>query len=370
MTTANPGRRIHALLIHTVIVWLLLASCSGGGGGGGAESGIDYDPAKGKFKLANSWTPGGSWENVPDGCLWITFDAMIAAQVPVFFFEDRQAYDPRYIVTFAISHQARSDCEITVYLADSWDGTRVASKRFEDFSRRGGACPFPGNLMVMDITELGSQINDYDLYMEVFDRGAGDGGESDTGEVTAFSVERHDGYGTDPGDVIIATSTGLPLDTANGSSVVLHVDTAPGRIGAPSGPGAPSPAGSRRRRGGRGGYRVKDLMSVSTMSSSDIEGMKRSWGVYRPGVDYNPIIHGHGTGLVPPTEEQWEDMKGNLRTVATLTARGRAVGYPERLDHSASPYFPPIVSQGMLGSCASFATTYFCKTFQEAREHG
>lgn len=40
------------------------------------------------------------------------------------------------------------------------------------------------------------------------------------------------------------------------------------------------------------------------------------------------------------------------------------------VDQSATPWFPPIGSQGSQGSCVTWSVGYYIKTFQEAKEHG
>ena len=52
-----------------------------------------------------------------------------------------------------------------------------------------------------------------------------------------------------------------------------------------------------------------------------------------------------------------------------LTASA-SMAYPRVVDNSAEAWFPPISSQGGLGSCASFSTTYYTMTSQVARLRG
>jgi len=111
--------------------------------------------------------------------------------------------------------------------------------------------------------------------------------------------------------------------------------------------------------GGRSGY------SGRTMNQSDIEKLKSLIGVGVEGQNYNLIINGHGTGLKPPTEAQWESMKN--RTVIVDHVEISAL--PSSYDNSMTIWFPPIGNQQTEGSCASFAVGYYMKTFQEAREH-
>ncbi|NVN92907.1 MAG: hypothetical protein HXX11_20245 [Desulfuromonadales bacterium] len=47
-----------------------------------------------------------------------------------------------------------------------------------------------------------------------------------------------------------------------------------------------------------------------------------------------------------------------------------AMAYPGAVDNSVESWFPPISSQGQIGSCASFSTTYYTMTSQVARLRG
>ncbi|HPR41818.1 MAG TPA: C1 family peptidase [Candidatus Methanofastidiosa archaeon] len=104
-------------------------------------------------------------------------------------------------------------------------------------------------------------------------------------------------------------------------------------------------------------------------TARDIEYMKSMDGVYDPDTDYNVIIDGHGTGLVPPTEEEWESMVGSINIVDEISLEYDGP-LPTSLDLSSSKYFPPIGDQDGEGSCVAWAVGYYTKTFQEALEHG
>lgn len=53
--------------------------------------------------------------------------------------------------------------------------------------------------------------------------------------------------------------------------------------------------------------------------------------------------------------------------VATYAANGSL--YPSRVDLSEEDAFPPIANQGGLGSCATFATTYYQFTYAVNSDH-
>ena len=92
-------------------------------------------------------------------------------------------------------------------------------------------------------------------------------------------------------------------------------------------------------------------------------------GIYQPEVNYNVIINGYGTGLRPPTEDDWEQLI-NTPIIVDLSQPLRVESAPSNYDNSLLPYFPPIGNQDGEGSCVSWATGYYTKTFQEAFEHG
>lgn len=49
------------------------------------------------------------------------------------------------------------------------------------------------------------------------------------------------------------------------------------------------------------------------------------------------------------------------------SSKSRAISYPSSVDLSQSKYFPAIMSQGGLGSCVAFATTYYQFTYEANR---
>jgi hypothetical protein len=89
-------------------------------------------------------------------------------------------------------------------------------------------------------------------------------------------------------------------------------------------------------------------------------------GVFERGVNYNVQVRGFGTGLVPPTEEQWLSLK-KLRSLETDRADG---DLPDELDNSATDFFPPVGSQANEGSCVAWSVGYYIHTYNEARERG
>lgn len=117
--------------------------------------------------------------------------------------------------------------------------------------------------------------------------------------------------------------------------------------------------------------RVASASGVTTFTrlatSEDIKSLKEVMGVYNESTQYNQTIDGHGTGLIPPTEEEWDSMTRTLNVVEDIISQQQQLN--SSVDHSLSPHFPPI-GQQYGSSCVAWATTYYTKTFQEAKEHG
>ncbi len=103
-------------------------------------------------------------------------------------------------------------------------------------------------------------------------------------------------------------------------------------------------------------------------TASDVIGMMGSCGVYDPSTDYNVMFDGLGTGLAPPTEEEYADMVGtaNIVTDVALAPGGEL---PEALDWTTSPYMPASDSQGGQGSCAAWAVSYYANGFLQAKDN-
>ncbi len=293
----------------------------------------------GAFKVANSWGIGG-WENVPDGFLYITYEAMKKNRVVCFITDPRNGYEPRAIAVFEISHPVRDDCRVYVGVGDPASPLREKSFDVYDPDYRGGPLPFPENKMVLDITEL-LPFNDETVYLKVSDSSK----TSSTGVIESFSVEVYNNYPSGiPTDVF--TSTQTPKNTVNDSSVNVQI---------PSVTYASSPFYDLQYDGGAG------------ISPELLARMKEQMGIYEEGVNYNEIIDGFGTGLRPPTEEEWEEISINWREAKGFITQD---ALPAMIDYSSSIYFPPIGNQGSEGSCVAFSIGYYLSTVYEARDRG
>jgi len=103
------------------------------------------------------------------------------------------------------------------------------------------------------------------------------------------------------------------------------------------------------------------------LTDSDVDMLKSDMGIYQPGKNYNILIDGYGTGLAPPTEDEYKAMVNSTRIVDDIRIQD---SLPTSLDHSTSQYFPPVGNQGSQGSCTSFATVYYANTFMQAQAYG
>lgn len=167
---------------------------------------------------------------------------------------------------------------------------------------------------------------------------------------------------------------------------------------------------------------AKSNYRTHILTREEVKEMKKSIGVRDLNKNYNTIIDGHGTGLAPPTEEEWEWMVNRVEIVDGLnvhsiidsskdsitvnseehteviqsdnflepilhqdqgkveanqnlqrnrpTTRGIGVGLPTSVDLSTSNYFPTVGNQGMQGSCAAWSTTYYTQGFMQAKDKG
>ncbi len=306
----------------------------------------------GTFKVANSWGANdgtAKWENIQDGFYFITYQAVINASMYALFFEDKAAYNPTLLVTFGITHPKKGDCTIVVGLGSHT--TPFKTKTFYNYGITGDAIAFPSNVMALDISEFAADINSYDLFLKVTDSNA----NPDIGSINSFTLEKYTTYGGTK--ATYASYSTLPMSTVDGGTVYADIYTA-GIVGTPS-PLALSLVGQSR---------IANLVNSHRMTDAELSQMKRIIGVAEKGKNYNKIINGHGTGLRPPTEEQWARIQQTTRIVDSLKSGG-PLGAPLSVDLSALKSFPPIGNQGSQGSCASWSTTYYIKTFQEALEH-
>lgn len=304
-------------------------------------------PPTGKFKVVNSWGVGG-WENVADGFYWFTFEAMKKTGVYAYFLDDQIAYLPQYVAVFSIEHPVRGDVSVLLGVGDPQ--SPKATKRFyPSFYTDAGGNEFLSDPIALDISEFSRYLNSYDLFIRVLDSSANEM----TGTLQAFSVERYDAEGVVA--ATMASYTELPLATVNGGSIYAFIHTAQS-IGEPV---------SRLARSSK----VAQLFETRPLLDSEVENLKQRVGVREKGRNYNTMIGNHGTGLAPPTDEEWDEMSKSGRTLI-LRKDSSVLKQTRSVDLTKDEAFPPVGNQGSQGSCVAFSTAYYSKTFKEAKEHG
>ena len=123
----------------------------------------------GAFKIVNSWGEGG-WENIADGCYWISYEAMKQRVGYAMFYRDRIGYDPKLIASFNINHCNRSECDVLIGMGNHNDP--LATKSFSNVTR-GGDFPFCSNDIVLDITEFEEEttsVYNQSFFLQVYDK--------------------------------------------------------------------------------------------------------------------------------------------------------------------------------------------------------
>jgi cyclophilin family peptidyl-prolyl cis-trans isomerase len=175
----------------------------------------------GAFKVANSWCVGGTWEKVPDGFYWISYEAMKQRIGYCMFYYDMIGYEPELLATFEISHEKRSECDIRIGLGNP--NAPITTKRFSQYVD-GGAVPFPENSIVLDITEFKSYVPT--VYGQSFFLRVYDGGTATIGNVTRFAVEQEESEDapclTDPSNPV-----DLTLTLALSGRIFINTDAEP-----------------------------------------------------------------------------------------------------------------------------------------------
>ena len=305
----------------------------------------------GAFKFVNSWGDGtSSWENIFDGHYWVTYKTMKKQEMMVNYYYNNfsNSYKPTVVAVFRLAHDERNKCKVILGLGDPADP--YMAKELQ--SRWGstlwsGAQPFPGNNIVLDISEFASAINDYDLFLQI------ENSSAITGTIDNFSVEFYSDYDTAAFKIITGTIGTIPAS----NSVEVTAPTIDSLSDIQMAQIVPLARSSMFET-----EFIEEQPGIIELNR-DIQ----SAGVYEPGENYNKIVFDKfRTGYQPPSAEAWTNMK-KLRSVDSTTVRGTL---PESIDHSLSQYFPPIGDQGIEGSCTAFSFGYYIQTYTEAKEHG
>lgn len=309
------------------------------------------------FKVANQWGVGG-WENVDDGFIWMTAEALKEANTVAFFQGNIEDYDPKYVVSFTLEHPERTEVVVSLLLLegeDTIDDERSVAERYfgpynlyNQYPEETGYA-FPTHPVVMDITDWADKLtSDRKLVLWVWSYDA-------DFYLRDFSLEVYDGYANEPVQTLLAAVDENPYgEITKELSLATLVD-----------PDTTAKATLKRQNP------ISRALQTRTISDAEFLRLKEQVGVRDLAKQYNTIIDGHGTGLIPPTQQQWENMRPTLKTVELKDALILpSPSYSNEVDLSEDPAFPPIGDQGRLGSCVAFASTYYTRTFQEAKEHG
>ena len=107
--------------------------------------------------------------------------------------------------------------------------------------------------------------------------------------------------------------------------------------------------------------------STHKMTMQDALAMENVVGIREPGRNYNIIFDGHGTGLAPPTAEEYARMVGQFTIVDSVAPKGLLAA---TADLSANPTFPTVGNQLWQGSCAAWAATYYGYGYIESADNG
>jgi C1A family cysteine protease len=113
----------------------------------------------------------------------------------------------------------------------------------------------------------------------------------------------------------------------------------------------------------------KTRITQHKITPTELQTLKDTIGVYEQDQNYTQLVDGHGTGLRPPTEAEWQEIGATSYLVDDVDSQAGDAA-PAAVDQAATPWFPPIGNQGSQGSCVAWAVGYYVKTFQEAKEHG
>jgi hypothetical protein len=311
----------------------------------------------GAFKIVNSWGTTGSWENVNDGHYWTTYATMKALQLPVFYYYNNFSvqYKPTVIAVFRVTHAERDKCKIVLGLGSPTNPIMTKEFQAKVISGTteillGGALPFPGNDLALDISEFAESINSADLFLSVITSTGAAAGTLNSLSVNFYSVTT---------GALLTTVTGTNGAFAGSATTNFTAVTTNALAGHPD----------------WNTDIIPPLRSVATGSAQLVEEQPAAAelaadmavvGVFEPGKNYNRIVDGqHGTGLVPPSSAEWQQMK-KLRGIYTGLTAGTYVN--QSIDHSKTKFFPPIGNQGSEGSCTCYSAAYYIHTYTMARE--
>ncbi len=300
-----------------LLLTVILSGCFGGGS--------DTEPEKGKFKVVNSWGKG-EWEKVPDGCFYITYEAMKKGKVDIFFTIPKEKQSARLMAILKLEGEDRSGVTVKIGVENT---TRVKT-----YKNKGGNLAFPDNNIAIDISEL-LPLNNEKIYIEVFGR--------TRGYLSSFAVEKTDEDGN-----CLERYNSTITDRQSYSQTSTKAYTAELMLANES----------------------ENTMSESisrNMTEADIADYMKNKKRYKS-MKSNRI---NGTGLKPISEEHIREMiaKNEIKLVDSkkVIQKFRDSTIENKIDYTESKYFPPIGNQGNKGACVAWSVGYYISTFYTAR---
>lgn len=281
----------------------------------------------GAFKIANSFGIGG-WENIPDGFLWMTYEAMKQSHISAWIIDRRPDYVPTTLAVIEIAHEKRRD--ITLSIGTGNPESPNATKTFFNYVQHGGDLPFPENKIVLDITDL-CPIQGETVTIGLYDSDI----NAETGTLLSFSIEITEGEGQSP--IRTYYATGLPIATRNGQTVTVRIE------------GVQAPEARESN------LTSKLFESSRLPTREELEAIERD----HLKLEESP----------PIPSERWDTLyeQGAIRVIDAYVPENRQ--REGVVDLSTSKYFPPIGNQGDKNSCVAWSTGYYVTSYYNAWNH-
>jgi C1A family cysteine protease len=102
------------------------------------------------------------------------------------------------------------------------------------------------------------------------------------------------------------------------------------------------------------------------LTQDEMDQLKKRVGIYEKNKNYNIKYNGLGTGLAPPSNDEWNEMVGSINVIDSDLP---ILPTSSLFDLSAETYFPIVRSQGSQGSCAAWAATYYANGYIQAKNN-
>jgi hypothetical protein len=312
-----------------------------------------FTTCDGAFLVLNSWGLGWGGDHNSDGKYWITFEA--AKQVDLWarmFQSDLNTV--KAVIRIQLEHDIRSNMEIKVGIGNTIFPYKT--KQFLDTTMSWGDHPFPDEEIIIDISEFYNDFITRQVFVKVKDK-SGDG----TGKIKGmrFRIWETSSYLDDStwGDHNYWYDLTTPYEMSDGETKTYTFTSHQNDLS----------MRSVETTDDNNDFISK--ASVRKFTIDDIDMLKSRWGAYQEGKDYNPIFQGkYGTGLVPPTEGEYEQMLGRSNYLVDYTHSDNRSRL-NSIDRTTEIYFPPVGNQGSKGSCSSFANGYYIQTYYSAKNY-